>query len=99
MSATFLSSVSDASETDVELPYFTPLDDTLIHQVRFITRKRAIHISCICRTRAPSSENSKDGTRSLDSIGPTKSLEESRKLYNDPDNHWAPFTEEDKAKW
>lgn len=89
------------SDDGISLPHVTPLDDTLTHQVRFVTRggPTRIEIACICRTRTPTSEYGKDGTRSLDTIGVTHNIEESRKLYNDPDNHWAPFTEEDKAKW
>jgi hypothetical protein len=32
-------------------------------------------------------------------MGTSKNIEESRELYNNPDNHFAPFTDEDKAKW
>lgn len=78
----------------------TPRVDTAFHRVTFTLRKGKVHVGCICRTRAPETENSKDGSRSVDPIGPSVNLEESRVLYDNPDNHWAPFDpEKDKAKW
>lgn len=41
----------------------------------------------------------KAGKLYADPIGPSKNIQESRRLYNDPANHWAPFTDADKAKW
>lgn len=70
-----------------------------MHEVILRLIKGKVHVSCICRTKPPTTENGSDGSRSNVPIGPTRDLDESRTLYNDPDNHWAPFTEEDKAKW
>lgn len=82
---------------ELQLPYQTPLDDTLVHQVRFSSSHNVVQISCVCRNRTGRHE--KHGKLYADPIGPTKDIEESRRLYNDPANHWAPFADEDKAKW
>lgn len=71
-----------------------------MHEVVFSLKKGKVHVSCACRTRPPTTENGKDGSRSHVSMGESKSLDESRELYNNPDNHWAPFDpEKDNAKW
>lgn len=82
-----------------EPSHITLQNDELIHQVRFRTQNHVINITCICRTKPGETENFSDGSRSLSMIGPTRNIEESRELYNDPSNHWAEFTEEDRAKW
>lgn len=79
--------------------HMTLVDPLTVHQVRFIASAGGILVSCNCRVRAPESNNSTDGSRSHDPIGLSRNLDESRRLYNDPANHWAPFTEKDKAKW
>lgn len=79
------------------LDHYTERDDTLIHQVRFVTRVQKIYVSCICRSRT--GDHEKAGKLFQEPIGSTKNLAEARDLYNDPENHWAPFTNDDKAKW
>ena len=78
----------------LEPPYVTPRDESLDHQVIFVVlgKKSAkrIHVSCNCL------KNSRGGH---DSMGQTCELTQSRKIYNNPDNHRKPFTQEDEAKW
>lgn len=78
------------------LTEFTLQDDSLRHQVRFIltNNSHTVQISCNCRKYHTS-----QGVLAYKPIAPTSSIEESRRLYNDPVNHWIPFTDEDKAKW
>lgn len=83
----------------IKLKYTTDLDDRLTHQVRFTMVGSTVQISCVCRAKPGTTINATDGSRSLSHIGPTRNIEESRELYNDPDNHWTDFTEEDRAKW
>jgi hypothetical protein len=83
----------------VTLSHMTEADPDLTHQVRFIAGNPGIFVSCNCRRRAAETENFYDGSRSFDPMGLSRNLDESRKLYNDPKNHWAPFTDKDKAKW
>lgn len=68
-------------------------DPLLVHQVVLIERNHKIYVSCNCR------EKLNYTTYSYDPIAETNSIEESRKLYNDPANHWVKFTQEDEAKW
>jgi hypothetical protein len=77
--------------------HLTPLDDTLVHQVRFSTRNHVVVISCICR--ATTGQHEKSGKFYNEPIGRTANINESRRLYNDPKNHNAPFTQSDEAKW
>jgi hypothetical protein len=85
---------------DVKLPYQTPLRDDLNHQVRFVLKDHKTYVGCICRVRLEgSTEFLVNGSRKVQMIGPAVGLDESRELYNNPENHWLPFTEEDKAKW
>lgn len=76
------------------LTSFTLRDDTLVHQVRFTMSNNQVRISCNCR-RYLTDQN----YTTYEPIAPTSNIEESRRLYNDPVNHWAPFTDDDKAKW
>lgn len=76
-------------------PRMGPLrDETLTHQVRLILVGNSTVVSCNCR-RAPG-KNDKAGKLNYDHIGKTHDFNETRKLYNNPENHWAPFGEEDK---
>lgn len=77
--------------------YLTLRDTTLPHQVVLFTQTGSytIWISCNCRLSA----NASDKKLFYDPIGETLNLEESRALYNDPNNHRTDFTEADKAKW
>lgn len=79
----------------MKLPYQTLRDSSLPHQVVFFTPggTSRVLVSCNCR-----SAFNKKG-HYYDPIGPVMTLEESRKLYNNPANHHKPFTEEDKATW
>lgn len=81
----------------LSLPFQTSADPTLLHQVIFTTRNHVVNISCNCRMTTGTHE--KAGKLFAKPIGPTRNMEESRRLYNNPANHWAPFTDEDKAKW
>lgn len=80
---------------DLEIDHLTYQDDNLVHQVRIFNPKVSteIVVSCRCRTYV------EDGITKISPIAPTRDIQESRKLYDDPYNHWEPFTEEDKAKW
>jgi hypothetical protein len=81
----------------MQLDHVTLQDDTLTHQVRFSSGYGGQKVSCNCR--ATTGEHSKSGKLYYDPMGVARDLIESRALYNDPDNHWAPFKEEDKATW
>lgn len=83
--------------SELRLDHTTPTDDSLIHQVRFHVVARVIKISCVCRRTT--GQHEKAGKLYYSHIGSTKNIKESRELYNNPENHWAPFTEEDFAKW
>lgn len=72
-------------------------DETLTHQVILTTPNHTTVISCNCRIVRTS--HLKGSRPHYLPIGPTRSIEESRELYNDPENHFAPFTEADRAKW
>lgn len=78
----------------LELKRQTVRDETLTHQVVLFTLGSVVQISCNCRL-----VRHKTGSYGYDSMGPTANIEESRRLYNDPANHWNEFTGEDEAKW
>lgn len=71
---------------------FTQRDPTLTHQVVIVVAKGSfhIHVSCNCL------ETVRHGHESM---GVTTSLEESRRLYNNPANHRVEFTPNDYARW
>lgn len=77
--------------------HFTEADPTKLHQVRFSSSHGRITVSCNCRMTTGGHE--KAGKLTASPMGRCRNLEESRELYNNPANHWAPFTDEDKAKW
>lgn len=81
----------------MHLSAVTLQDDALTHQVRFSLVRQRVAISCNCR--ATTGKHEKAGKLYYERIGFSESIEESRRLYNDPDNHWAPFGKEDEAKW
>jgi hypothetical protein len=81
----------------MELPYQTVQDSTLTHQVRFSTTRNVVTVSCNCRMHPGA--HAKAGKLNASPMGTSKSINESRELYNNPSNHWAPFTTEDEAKW
>jgi hypothetical protein len=87
----------ESPQHDLHLDHVTLRDDTLTHQVRLILVRQRVYVSCNCR--ATPGQHSKAGKINYDHIGPSDSIAESRRLYNDPENHWAPFTKEDEAKW
>lgn len=68
--------------------------DQPVHALKISLSKNQLMVSCECRARVGT--HSKAGKITFDPIGPTKNHDESRELYNNPDNHWAPFGEEDK---
>ena len=71
-----------------------------VHQVFFRNSKSGHSlVGCVCRVVRGTSKYVVDFSRSLSPIGEHKGLDEARELYNDPDNHFAPFTEADRAKW
>lgn len=76
----------------MRLDHYTLKDDSLTHQVRFlkIGNQYDVVVSCNCL---------KNPDGSHDHMGTTKSIKESRRHYNNPDNHRAKFTDEDVAKW
>lgn len=76
---------------------FTIRDDELQHQVIFSTNRGKLQVSCNCRKTVGRHE--KAGKIFNSPMGVVRNLEESRELYNNPENHWAEFTEEYKAKW
>ena len=65
-------------------------DPSLPHQVvlDFSRCTGLVLLTCNCRKRARARH-----------VGSTKDLDQSRQMYNDPDNHMEPFGEEDKARW
>lgn len=76
----------------LKLTHFTLSDPTLTHQVVIFFSGSHIFISCNCR-------KIKKNNISHHPIGPTSDLKESRELYNNPKNHWKPFSKEDEAVW
>lgn len=83
--------------TDIKLKYQTIANPDLIHQVHFTTSDNRTYVSCNCR-RTPG-EHSKAGKLTYKHIGESRGLDEARALYNNPENHFAPFGKEDEAKW
>lgn len=77
----------------LQLSRVTLQDDTLVHQVRFFYSYGMQTVSCNCLGQWLR------GKMVYFPMGETKSLEQSRELYNDPENHNAPFGDKDKAKW
>lgn len=78
----------------LSLPYYTPQDDTLEHQVRFLFHDHHVVVSCNCRK-----DHTANNVAFYSAIAPSHNLDDARRLYNDPANHWASFSEGDKAKW
>lgn len=81
------------------LTYYTLIDPDLPHQVvmTYMTKtkdKGEIAVSCNCQ-----SYYHKNGVSTHRPMGTSSNLDESRELYNRPENHYKPFTEKDKAKW
>lgn len=74
--------------------HITLRDETLTHQVHFLNANSTVDVSCNCRTMIGS-----NGMTWYEPMGRSRTIEESRKLYNNPANHWAPFSREDEAKW
>lgn len=69
----------------LRLKKVTLVDKTLPHQVSFLKRGDRVYVSCVCRRRP---------------MGETRTLEESRCLYNDPRYHQKPFDPAvDGARW
>lgn len=68
----------------------TDADATLRHQVVFEKQSHNynVTVTCNCRKRA-----------GIGTMGEAVGLERSRELYNDPERHVEPFTEEDVARW
>lgn len=85
------------TRSGMRLSHVTLRDPTLPHQVVFSVGSSStagVHISCNCRAVV-----NHQGNVTYDTIGPTKDLDESRRLYNDPVNHRKPFSKEDEALW
>jgi hypothetical protein len=77
--------------------YYTYRDETLTHQVVFAQcGSGGQNVSCNCRR---TKEPRKRGDHDYSPMGESHNLEESRALYNNPDNHFAPFSKDDEAKW
>lgn len=81
----------------MKLDHVTLQDDTLTHQVRFVTRGNTVCVSCNCRLTT--GDHSKAGKAFHEPITSVRDLDEARRLFNDPENHWAKFGDEDHAKW
>ena len=81
----------------MRLKYMTLRDPDLPHQVVFFTPsgKTAIMVSCNCLVENRPQNN----MPFYEAMGPTENLDQSRELYNNPDNHRKPFGDCDKAKW
>lgn len=79
----------------MHLSHQTLIDPTLDHQVIFYHKGNTtlVQVSCNCLAYQ------RQGGLAHHPMGATDSLEESRELYNNPENHIKPFREEDKAKW
>jgi hypothetical protein len=69
-------------------------DRLVMHGLILRTRTHKIYVSCECRTKLGETKNFKDGSRSTVYIGETHDLNETKELYNDPENHWEPFDPE-----
>lgn len=79
----------------LQLSHATLRDESLPHQVVIFCNTGTIHVSCNCRKTGAGYND----LQHYESMGVTESIEESRRLYNDPANHRVPFSEEDVAKW
>lgn len=80
----------------MHLDHQTLRDDSLTHQVVFfVGPHHQVHVSCNCRKLAGHNQHSP----AYESMGSSTTLEQSRRLYNNPANHAVEFTQEDKAKW
>lgn len=79
----------------LRLPYQTLRDETLTHQVHFYIGGDYVYMSCNCRRKPPSTT----GQHSYSPITKNTDLAANRAAYNDPANHWKPFSQEDEAKW
>lgn len=79
-------------------PYTTDRDPTLEHQVVIQSHPPGHHIkvSCNCRLKY---NTGKGGVVGYDPIGTVEDAEDTKRLYNDPANHWKPFSKEDELKW
>lgn len=80
----------------MQLSHVTLADDSLTHQVRFTTYHGGLYVSCNCRRTIVNETFQKLHT---EAIGRYRDLDEARKLYNDPANHWKPFSKEDESRW
>lgn len=69
-------------------------DTTLLHQVVLSTAGFGIAVSCNCRVTI--GEHEKAGKLIYDHIGYSHNWQETCQLFNNPDNHWAPFGDEYK---
>lgn len=78
----------------MQLSHVTEADPTLNHQVVFVMVASTVWISCNCRATV-----NHNATSTHDPIAPSHNLDESRRIYNDPSNHWESFTDEDRSKW
>ena len=64
------------------------------HKLLLRVRKHKIYLSCACRETK--GKHSKAGVRLYSYIAETTNFDQTREYYNDPENHWAPFTDEDR---
>ena len=87
----------ESPQHDLHLDHMTERDDTLTHQVKLSLVKQRVTVSCNCR--ATQGKHSKAGKIFYEPMGFSDSIDESRRLYNNPANHNAEFTQEDEAKW
>lgn len=77
------------------LDHYTDTDPSLTHQVIFGLIRGKTVVSCNCRARF----NPVWKNRTASWMGETHNLDEARELYNNPENHFQPFSREDEAKW
>lgn len=77
-------------DRDLEIDHMTERDPLLAHQVILTRAENETAVSCNCLFNE---------THGYETMGTTMDIETSRLLYNNPDNHRLPFTEEDRAKW
>jgi hypothetical protein len=81
----------------MRLSHLTKRDETLTHQVIFTITNHTVSISCNCRVIRDST--AKGSHPHPVPIGPSANIAESRRIYNDPTNHFTSFTKDDEAKW
>lgn len=81
----------------MQLPFYTLRNAELPHQVVLFnqTGNASVMVSCNCRKTV----NRFNKVLTYEPMGKTRNLDESRALYNDPNNHRIPFSKEDEAKW